>query len=184
MRDLAEKIDRNKNLVSSINQPLAVMGLDKVGQKVAGKLLTPAVWAVNYAVNGASPDNVDLGLFGTGLLGGVTGPASIVTGLLKAVVDDDMEQRLKLVRSGEKSEYRKNIVAAYHFASAPAAINAMTIASLGGTAWQHANGLWVYITNNKLLVPNFRPQKYVKIYRPVWPLQSMGGGKFRFTSKK
>ena len=54
---------------------------------------------------------------------------------------------------------------------------------MGGTAWQHPNGLWVYITNNDLLVPNFKPQKMTQIYRPVWPLQSMGGGKFRFTSK-
>lgn len=184
MSDIAEKFERNQNLVSSLNQPLAVMGLDKVGQKVAGKLLTPAVWAANYAVNGKLPDKVDLGLFGTGLLGGVAGPASIVTGIVKAVVDDDTGQKLKLVRSNEKPEYRKNIKPTYHFSSAPAAINAMTIASLGGTAWQHTNGLWVYITDgNDLLVPNFQPQKFVKIYRPVWPLQSMGAGKFRFTSR-
>jgi hypothetical protein len=184
MGNIAEKLERNQNLISSINQPLAVIGLDKIGQKTAGKLLTPAVWAANYAVNGKIPDKVDLGLFGTGLLGGAAGPASIVTGIVKAVVDDDLEQKIKVVRRNEKPEFRKNIKAAYHFGSAPAAINAMTIASLGGTAWQHTNGLWVYITDdNNLLVPNFQPQKFIKIYRPVWPLQSMGAGKFRFTSK-
>ena len=184
MANVVENIEKNQNLISSINQPLAVMGLDKAGQKVAGKLLTPAVWAANYAVNGKTPGKVDIGLFGTGLLGGVAGPASIVTGVIKAVVDDNLEQKLNLVRSHEKPEYRKNIRAAYHFASAPAAINAMTIASLGGTAWQHTNGLWVYITdNNGLLVPNFKPQKATKVYRPIWPLQSMGAGKFRFTSR-
>jgi len=180
----AEKIERNQNLISSINQPLAVIGLDKIGQKVAGKLLTPAVWAANYTVNGKMPDKVDIGLFGTGLLGGTAGPASIVTGVVKAVVDDNMEQKLKVVRNSEKPEFRQYIKATYHFSSAPAAINAMTIASMGGTAWQHSNGLWVYITDkNNLLVPNFQPQKYLKIYRPVWPLQSMGAGKFRFTGK-
>ncbi len=55
---------------------------------------------------------------------------------------------------------------------------------MGGTAWQCPNGLWVYITDeNNLLVANFKPEKAIKVYRPQWPLQSMGGGKFRFTSK-
>lgn len=184
MNNLVEKVKAHKNLISSINQPLAVIGLDKMGQKVAGKLLTPAVWATNYAVNGKIPDKVDLGFFGTGLFGGAAGPASIATGIVKAVVDDDLEQKLKLVRQSEKPEFRKYIKATYHYASAPAGINAMTIASMGGTAWQHPNGLWVYLTDERnLLVPNFKPQKSVKVYRPVWPLQSMGGGKFRFTGK-
>ena len=184
MSNITGHIENNQNLILSINQPLAVMGLDKVGKKMAGKLLTPAVWGANYAVNGKTPGKVDLGLFGTGLLGGASGPASIVTGIVKAVVDDDLEQKLKVVRSSEKQEFRDDIKAAYNFSSAPAAINAMTIASLGGTAWQHPNGLWVYITDkNSHLVPNFQPQKFVRKYRPVWPLQSMGAGKFRFTSK-
>lgn len=184
MNNLAEKFENNQNLISSINQPLAVIGLDKIGQKMAGKILTPAVWAANYAVNGKTLDKVDVGLFGTGLLGGVAGPASIVTGIVKAVVDDDLEQRLKLVRQSEKPEFRGYIKATYYYGSAPAAINAMTIASKGGTAWQHSNGLWVYITDeSNLLVPNFKPQKSIKVYRPVWPLQSMGGGKFRFTGR-
>ncbi len=184
MGTIAEHIEKNQNLISSISQPLAVMGLNKLGKKVAGKLLTPAVWVANYAINGKVPDKVDLSLFGTGLLGGASGPASIVTGIVKSVVDDDLEQKLKVVRSSEKSEFSKNIKAAYGFSSAPAAINAMTIASIGGTAWQHPNGLWVYITDrNNHLVSNFEPQKYTRRYRPVWPLQSMGAGKFRFTSK-
>jgi len=69
MGNIADNIEKHQNLVSSINQPIAVIGLDKVGQKMAGKLLTPAVWALNYAVNDILPDKVDAGLFGTGLLG-------------------------------------------------------------------------------------------------------------------
>ena len=184
MDNIADKIEQNQNLLLSINQPLAVIGLEKAGQKMAGKLLTPAVWAVNYAANGKIPDKIDVGLFGTGLLGGAAGPASIATGIVKAVVDDDMNQRLKIVRNSEKPEFRSGIQPAYHFSLSPPAINAMTIASMGGTAWQHTNGLWVYITDkSNLLVPNFQPQKFIKIYKPVWPLQPMGGGKFRFTSK-
>ncbi len=147
-------------------------------------LITPAVWALNYAVNGQTPDKVDVGLFGTGLFGGAAGPAAIVTGVVKALVDDDMDQRLKATQMDEQPEYRLGIKAAYHFAFSPPAINAMTIASLGGTAWQHPNGLWVYITDqNNLMVPNFNPQRALRIYRPVWPLQPMGAGKFRFTGK-
>jgi len=185
MDNIVDSVEKHQNLVSSINQPLAVIGLDKIGQKMAGKLLTPAVWALNYTVNDKLPDKVDAGLFGAGLLGGATGPAAIVTGVVKAVIDDDLEQRLKAVRKDEKPEHSKSIKAAYHFGSSPAAINAMTIASLGGTAWQHPNGLWVYITVGKdLLVANYKPQRATRVYRPVWPLQSMGGGKFRFTAKK
>ena len=185
MGNFADSVEKHQNLVSSINQPLAVIGLDKIGQKMAGKLLTPAVWALNYAVNDKLPDKVDAGLFGTGLLGGAAGPAAIVTGVVKAVIDDDLDQKLKAVRKDEKPEHRKSIKAAYHFGSAPAGINAQTIATLGGTAWQHPNGLWVYITFGKdLLVPNFKPQRATRVYRPVWPLQPMGGGKFRFTAKR
>ena len=185
MDNIVDSVEKHQNLVSSINQPLAVIGLDKIGQKMAGKLLTPAVWALNYTVNDKLPDKVDAGLFGAGLLGGATGPAAIVTGVVKAVIDDDLEQRLKAVRKDEKPEHSKSIKAAYHFGSAPAGINAQTIASLGGTAWQHPNGLWVYITVGKdLLVANYKPQRATRVYRPVWPLQSMGGGKFRFTAKK
>ncbi len=102
-------------------------------------------------------------MFGTGLLGGAAGPASIVTGIVKAVVDDDIEQRLKAVRNSEKPGHRLSIQPTQYFASAPSAINAMTIASMGGTAWQHPNGLWVYITADDLLVPNFQPQKSLKV---------------------
>ncbi|RDH85981.1 MAG: hypothetical protein DIZ80_00465 [endosymbiont of Galathealinum brachiosum] len=185
MSNIADKIERNQNLVSSINQPLAVVGLEKIGRKMAGKLLTPAVWAANYSVNGKTPDKIDVSLFGTGLLGGAAGPASIITGLVKAVVDDNVEHRLKQVRSSEKPEVRMSIKPTDAFSFSAPAINAMKIASMGGTAWQHKNGLWVYITAGKnLLVPNFKPQSFVKIYRPVWPLQPMGGGKFRMTAKK
>lgn len=184
MGNITGKIEKNQNLISSISQPIAVIGLEKTGQKIAGKLLSPAVWAVNYAVNGKTPDKVDVGIYSTGLLGGAAGPASIVTGVVKAVVDDDINQRLKLVRSNEKPVYRNGILPAYYFSSSPPAINALKIASMGGTAWQHPNGLWVYIIDeNNLLVANFKPERAIKVYRPVWPLQSMGGGKFRFTGK-
>lgn len=184
MGNIADKIENNKNLISNLSQPLAVIGLEKSGLTMAGKLLAPAVWAVNYTVNYKTPDKVDVSIYSTGLFGGAVGPAAIVTSIVKAVVDDDMNQRLKVVRNSEKPEYRKGILPAYHFSSSPPGINAQKIASMGGTAWQHPNGLWVYIKDkNGLLVPNFKPAKASTVYKPVWPLQSMGGGKFRFTGR-
>jgi len=184
MDAIANRIEKNQNLISSVSQPLAVIGLEKVGQKVAGKLLTPAVWVLNYAANGKTPDKVDVGLFGVGLMGGAAGPAAI-TGVVKAVVDDDMDQRLKVARRSEKAEFQLHIQPCYHFGIAPPQVNAMKIASMGGTAWQHPNGLWVYITDaNNYHIPNFNPNKALQIYQPTWPLQPMGPGKFRFTINK
>lgn len=183
MGEVVNTIDQNKNLISSLSQPLAVIGLEKIGQKVAGKLLTPAVWAMNYAVNGATPDKIDVGLAGFGLMGGAAGPAAIVTGIVKAVFDDDMAAKLKVVRLDEEPKFRTFIIPCYNYSAAPPRISALNIASQGGTAWQHPNGLWVYIRDAQgRLVPNFKPNRFKQTYRPVWPLQSMGGGKFRFTS--
>lgn len=188
MGDISETIERHQNIIKDVNSELAVMGLEKVGQKIAGKLLTPAVWALNYAVNGKTPDKLDFGLFGMGFLGGAAGPAAIVTGLVKAVVDDDMEARLKVVRQSEDAIYSDFIFPCYNYASAPPQINAMTIASMGGTAWQHPNGLWVYIlckSEKKLInVPNFKPKQAVQVYQPVWPLQPKGRDRFVFTINK
>lgn len=185
MGTVADKIERNQNLISSINQPLAVIGLNKIGQQVAGKVLTPVVWSLNYAVNGVTPDKVDVSLFGVGLLGGAAAPASIATGIVKAVVDDDINHRLKVAHNSEKIEMRSHIRPCYHFGVAPPQINAMKIASMGGTAWQHPNGLWLYITDARNHhIPNFKPKSAVQIYQPVWPLQSKGDGKFKFTINK
>ncbi len=182
MEKVANNIEKHQNLISSISQPLAVIGLEKTGQVMAGKLLTPAVWALNYSVNGKSPDKIDVGLYGFGLMGGPAVPASIATGVVKAMVDDDMEHRLKAIRASESPEYSPFIAPCYHFNTSPPQINAMTIASIGGTAWQHPNGLWVYIIDrNKRHVPNFQPRRSVQVYQPVWPLKPLGSGRFRYT---
>ncbi len=181
MSKVLEHVENNKNLVSAISQPVAVIGLETTGKKIAGRLVTPAVWVLNYAANKKAPDTIDVGLYGMGLLSNIAGVASIATGVVKAVVEDDMANKLRIIRAAEGTSF---IRPTYHFSSAPAAINAMTIASLGGTAWKHPNGLWVYITDAKgYMVANYKPKKYVKLYRPIWPLQPLGAGKFRFTSE-
>lgn len=36
MSNVADTVESNQNLISSVSQPLAVMGLEKTGQKIAG----------------------------------------------------------------------------------------------------------------------------------------------------
>lgn len=185
MSSLAEKFERNRNLLSTTSQTLAIIGLDKIGRTTTGKMLTPAVWVTNYTVNGELPDSTDVGLWAMGLSGGVAGPAAIFTGVVKSMVDDDMSHRLKAVKRSEEVKHRRTIFPCFKFAMTPPLINAIKIASMGGTAWQHPNGLWVYILhdNGEELehVPNFKPNRAVKIYQPKWPLQEKTDGRYVIT---
>ena len=53
--------------------------------------------------------------------------------------------------------------------------------SKGGTAWEHPNGLWVYITDARgLLVCDYRPVVARKIYQPLLPLRPAGRESFRW----
>lgn len=157
------------------------MGLSKIGQKTAGKLLTPAVWVLDYGVNETTPDNVDVGLYALGLLGSIAAAASIVTSLGKSVVDDAVARDLKVVRNDEDPKYRKYIKSCYSFGVSGAFISAQVIAGRGGTAWQHRNGLWVYITDaNGHLVLNFKPNVAVDMFAPNWPLKPTMHGGFRW----
>jgi hypothetical protein len=181
MGDQSNLIQDHNSLMQTVSGGIAAIGLEKTGNAVAGTMVTPAVWALNYAVNGKTPDNVDVGLFGLGLAGGPFAVASISTGIIKAVIDDQIEVQLREVRLNEEAKYRPYIIPCSKYASSGPGINAMAIASRGGTAWQHPNGLWVYIVDaSGKLVADFKPKKATKLYQPVWPLKGMGAGKFRW----
>jgi hypothetical protein len=61
---------------------------------------------------------------------------------------------------------------------------AANFAKAGGTAWQHHNGLWVSIVDDKArLISNYRPSTFVSIVRPVWPLRLLPGGGYVVTDK-
>lgn len=181
MGNTVEIIAANKNKVQAVGGTLAAMGVEKGGSKagaamagkVAGYAVTPAIWAYNYQASGSTPDSVDLGLYAAGFIGSFASAASIGTSVVKAFVDDDIEQKLQQIKKNERSEVSKFIKACYRYSYlAGPGINAMTIASKGGTAWKHPNGLWVYLTDIRgYLVPNFQPREYVQINRPKWPLQ-------------
>lgn len=186
MGNTAEIIEANKNKAQSVGGTLASMGLEKTGAKigaktagkVAGYIVTPAIWAYNYGTSGSTPDAIDLSLYGLGFLGSFAGVAAIGTGIVKAFVDDDIAQKLEQIKAKENPKYAKFIQACAKYGFASPAINAMTIASKGGTAWKHPNGLWVYITDIRgFMVHDFQPNVFTQIYRPKHPLVKSRDGR-------
>ena len=175
----AKAIENHKNIILSTNSTIASIGLEKAGQKVAGVLVTPAVWVLNYSAQGSTPDKIDVGLYVTGFFGTLASAGTITTSLVKAVVDDDIDTKLREIQSGEEPKYRPFIKPCYRYGMSAPQINAMSIANKGGTAWKHPNGLWVYITDiNGYLVNNFKPKKAVVVYRPNLPLKKNRTGGF------
>jgi hypothetical protein len=185
MDQTAKAIENHKNLIQTTGGTIASIGLTKVGQKVAGVIVTPAVWVLNYSTQGSTPDEIDVGLYATGFFGSIASVAAIGTAVIKAAVDDDIDTKLREVQAGEDQRYRPFIKACYRYAMTAPQINAMTIASKGGTAWKHPNGLWVYITDIRgYLVNDFKPNKSVVTYRPKSPLVRGTNGRFLWESGK
>lgn len=168
MEQTAKAIENHKNIIQGVSGTIASMGLTKIGRPIAGIVVTPAVWVLNYATQGSTPDAIDVGIFGSGF---ISGPGAIFTGLVKAAVDDDIDKKLREVKAGEDPRYAAFIQPCNRYASNAPQINAMTIASKGGTAWKHTNGLWVYITDARgKIINDFQPRKAVIIYRPKIPM--------------
>lgn len=179
MDKLATSIENNRNLILSANSTIASIGLAKVGGKVGGILVTPAVWVLNYSAQDSTPDKTDFALYTLGFLGTVASVAAIGTGAIKAVVDDDIDTKLRTVRAGEDPKYRKFIQPCYRYGMHAPQINATTIASKGGTAWKHPIGLWVYITDVRgYLINDFMPKSAVTVYRPKIPMKKSNSGRF------
>lgn len=180
---ITDVIQDNKSAIVSTNSTIASMGLESMGKSAAGKLVSPAVWALDWAANDQAPDAVDIGLYGMGLIGGVVGIAAAGTGIVKALVDDDTNRKLETIRAAEPGKFRAFIHPCVDYGFSGQGINAMTIASEGGTAWEHPNGLWAYIVDaTGKLVCDYRPAVAERIYQPLLPLRPTGGGKFRWHS--
>ena len=116
----------------------------------------------------------------------VSGPAGIVTGLFKSVVDDEVEAKLNHVKSIEPKLYRDGIKPCYGYSSSTPRINAMTIAGTGTTVWQHPIGIWVYVTDaNGDPVIDYHPVNPTVVYRPKIPLKkSLAGGYYWSSHRK
>lgn len=176
MSTITGVINENKNIIQSTSGTIASIGLEQTGKRVAGILITPATWALNNAVNGSTPNGVDIGIW---LSGFFSGPASIATGTIKSLVDDDIDRKLQQVRSKEPVKYARFIQACYNYGASSTSINAMTIANKGGTAWITSVGLWVYITDAEgKLVADYEPREYVTQYRPRKPYKRKSSGGF------
>jgi hypothetical protein len=179
----AKAIENHKNLILTTNSTIASIGLTKAGLKIGGVIVTPAVWALNYTTEGAAPDGFDAGLYAMSFFGSIASVAAIGTGVMKAVVDDDIDRKLREVQAGEDPRYREFIKPCYRYGMMAPQINAATIASKGGTAWKHTNGLWVYITDVRgYLIHDHKPKKAVMTYRPKNPLKKASSGGFIWES--
>jgi len=176
MSGAVDTYQNNKNVIQTSVGTVASITLEQTGRKVAGALITPATWALNHATDGSTPSAVDVGIWGAGFF---AAPAAIATGIIKAFVDDDINRKLAQIQSKEPQQYAKFIKACYNYEMAPPSVNAMTIASRGGTAWVTSVGLWVYITDARNnLVADYQPQEYTSIYRPRKPYRERTGGRF------
>jgi hypothetical protein len=177
MGSIGQTVQDNRSLLQTTGGTVASIALEKSGEKLAGSLVTPAIWVYNYATQDAVPDNADIGIYLTGLAGGAAAPAAIATSVLKAIVDDDTARKVERVREGEPPQYRPFIKPCSMYAMNAPAINAQTIASKGGTAWLHPNGVWVYITDARgFLVNDYKPKISVTVYQPKSPLTLKNNG--------
>ncbi|MDH5409146.1 MAG: hypothetical protein OEY00_11105 [Gammaproteobacteria bacterium] len=185
MGDVTEAVQRHRNLVQSSSGTIASITLTKTGQKVAGVLVTPAIWVYNYSTKGSTPDKIDYGIYGMGFFGALSSAAAIPVGIVKALVDDDTGNKLRLIRNSEEQKYRPFILPCSQYSMNAPQINAQTIASKGGTAWRHPNGLWVYIVDaNGHLVHDFKPKRAAIIYQPNLPLKKTSRGTFYWGSHR
>lgn len=51
---MGDTIKGNKNVIQTTSGTIASIGLEQTGKKVAGALVTPAIWVVNYGGMAAS----------------------------------------------------------------------------------------------------------------------------------
>lgn len=174
---MSQFIERNFNQIQTVNGTIAAIGLEKVGQKVAGNLVTPAVWALNYAAKDITPGEIDLAIYGSSF---INGPAGIIMSLLKAVIDDDIGKKVTVIREKQDPQYRNYIFPVQNYSLSAPFIAAQNIARDGGTAWKDPNGQWVFITDSRgVLVPDYEPKDAIDIMKPIYPF-SEKNGKFDF----
>jgi hypothetical protein len=205
------KLKDHKEKTITLCSTLAAESVPKVlgglAGTVGGLAVEPVVWTVRSITDPEYEVKATDGLqwAGGALLGGlvVTGPlgvlASLTSGLVSSHVADETNRLLAEVRAGEPSLKAPFIKACYDYDEWTGSfINAMTIASRGGTVWQHKNGLWVFISipvvevvdkKQKVMlkpVPDYspNPKTTLRIFRPIAPLQATASGRVRWTEIK
>lgn len=173
-------VERSFNSIQTVSGTVAAIGLEKTGNSVAGNIITPAVWALNYAAKGSTPNEIDLSIYGLGFL---NGPVGIAMGLVKAYMDDDIAQKVEEIKLRQSAKYRDYIFPVQSYRNFPPFIVALKVAEHGGTAWQGHNEQWVFVTDSRgIMVSDYKPVGAVKVIRPVYPFVE-DNGKFKICSR-
>jgi hypothetical protein len=172
-------VDENRNLFITVNQTLASVGLDKLGKSGLANFITPATWFVDNKVNGSKPGLNDIGIWLTGII--VSGGAATITSLWKSKVDDHIAFKFKEAVKNEPIIQAQHMEPCYDTFYGPPQINAMKFASIGGTAWQHPNGLWICVKDKDgIPVFDYEPKVYKIMLRPKFPLVKAANGKYKY----
>ena len=174
-----DTVEKHRKTLLTLSTTLADESLEAIGTTVAGVLIEPIVWWLDYKVNEEEPSATDYMTYAIGQMGPHAKVAATVVSVLNSVLDDQKNAMLKAVRAEYPAEKRNGIKACVDYFSGltGAAITAQVIASRGGAAWLHPNGLWVYAEDKtKTLIPRFKPLTSKKIYQVWWPLRPKGGG--------
>jgi hypothetical protein len=184
---VTDLIDNSTNVGKEFSQFIVSFGLEaalskggeKAGKELLGKVLggaagalvQPAVWLLSGKPVQPGDPALYLGSTMAGLLG--AGPAATVTGVFKAVVEDDEDRAIAAAVASEPAKYRPFISSVRNYGASGRRIVAMEIANHGGVAWRVDRGAnWAYITDAKgRLVCDYKPAKAVEIYGPILPLR-------------
>lgn len=176
-------MESHKNVIQAATGHLAAIGLQRTGKTVLGSLISPATWFYNWVTTGTLPTSVDYGFWILSIGGGMFGPASLAATYVKALVDDDIHRKVLEARSSEPPHVRPGIHALIGWGT-PSGIGGR-LAVAGGTAWQHPNGVWVGLVDDRRRpVSNYSPKLASDLRRPVWPLTAgPGGGRYMIHDK-
>lgn len=145
---------------------------------VAGLLIQPVVWAVSDD----SPDAADAFIYAVGGVGAFAGSLllsvpALVTGGIKAYVDDQHDELVEQARLDEPEAVRSGIhsVKDFSFFSSSSHNEAMAVASAGGVTWQHPNGAQLYIKDaSDNLICDYHPRRFVRAFMPHIPVRLNG----------
>lgn len=176
---ITDFIDDNPNFLKGAAITVASLRLAAQGATGASKV-------VSLAAFGSESNSIDAALIALGLLGGAAGVAGTVTGVVKSIVDDSIHRDLAEVKAVEDKLVVSGIKSTTDYSKlAGASINAQQIANRGGTAWQHPNGIWVYLMDGKgRLVCDYEPRVAKTILQPLLPLRPTGNGEFKWTARR
>ncbi len=187
--DIDEKMANDPSYKTLLINSGVLVASDKLGKlkslgklkgSIAGALVQPLVWAIQ----GNTGDAGDKFLYAFGLIPAVTVAAGAV-GIWKGILDDDVLDKLAEVKASEPPELSNFIfpTATYNWETKS---YPEKIAAKGGVAWQHPNGLWVFLRFERfgkiILCPDYLPKNAKQIIGPELPLKwtKWGGFTWRY----